>query len=87
MKCVVMEQYGLQKPQHPRETDMKQKLLGPVMATERIGSWEMPSPVGRELGWGGGRNTGSQIQGIQLLCFLSRAVLLLACVTPEISSL
>lgn len=33
------------------------------------------------------RNTRSQIQGVQLLCFLSRAVPLIACVTPEISSL
>lgn len=51
MKYVVKEKYRLQKSRHPGETDMKWKLLRPVMATERTGSWEIPIPVAINLGW------------------------------------
>lgn len=87
MKYVVKEQYRLQKTWHLGETDMKQELLRMVMATERIGIWEIPSPVRRDLGCGIDRNTGSQIRGVPLLYFISRAVLLISHATQEISSL
>jgi len=86
-KYVAKEQYRLQKPWHPGETGMKWKSLRPEKATERTGSLEISSPVGRDLGRRGDRNTAPQTTGVQLLCFLSRAVLLITCATNDIRSL
>lgn len=58
-------------------------VLRPVMTTERIACWEIPSPVGKDLGQGGDRNTRSRIWGVRLLLFL----LLITCTAREISSL
>jgi len=66
---------------------MKWKCLRPETATVRIGSWEMPMPVRKDLECGGDGNTGSKIRGAELLHFLSRAALLTTRATQEISSL
>lgn len=58
-------------------------VVRPVMTTERIACWEIPSPVGKDLGQGGDRNTRSQIWAVQFFLFL----LLITCTTREISSL
>lgn len=55
------------------------------MATERKrGTWEIPSPVRRDLGCGIDRNIGSQIREVQLLYLISRAVVLITHATQGI---
>lgn len=84
MRYVFKEQYGLQKAMAPWR-DRREMEFTEASGSYRNRKMEIASPNGRELGWKGDRNTGSQIIGV-LFCFLSKAIIT-TCATQETSSL